>query len=769
MAPGIGTWSGGYANVVRIERSSELTLIEAPASIQSDIKNNVSPIASRIRTGFLAVGLFCAGINSTGAGAPHFDFQRIVFVKRTNLQSNHYYTDYINGGFEPGGNLCLLDLETGQTREVVSELKGGVFGRFDLSFDARTVVFAWKKSADTGYRIYECGIDGGGLRQLTFPPAEEAELVKKYQLGYHHGTDDMDPCYLPDGGICFISTRCQYGILCDSPDIFTTTVLYRMDGNGGNIRKLSNSSVSEATPAVMNDGRMLYTRWEYVDKGAVSVKCLWAMNPDGSGSSEIYGADIALPPTFTQGRPIPGADNLFIAAGTPHCPQNAVGTIIRIDISKDIRTREPMTYITPDVDVRAEGGFWFDPAGKWGHRLFKDPYPISEKLFLVSLNPTGVAAEKVNWGICSLDETGQTTLLYQDPQYGSFMPIPVKPRRQPPVIATRTDPDLAAMNKAACIITDVYRGLEGIQRGQAKYLRINEQVPRPWNARRFYDGDEYDQQHAVISKDASLGLKVQLGIVPIESDGSAYFLVPADRNIYFQVLDANFMELQRERTYVNYRPGERRSCIGCHETPSQAPLQQQTAPLALARLPSEPGPQPGEVAGARPLHYPTDVQPIWDKYCLKCHSGSAPKGDLDLSGSLTTFFNTSYESLMPERRKAPNRDRRVLGPIIGENHPKTGNIDYLPARSLGSHTSVLVAMLSGGKVHLSNPADAQRASTLAEKHKEIHLSGEELLRITTWVEANGQYYGSYYGKRNIRYKADQDFRPVPTFQQATCQ
>ena len=116
-------------------------------------------------------------------------------------------------------------------------------------------------------------------------------------------------------------------------------------------------------------------------------------------------------------------------------------------------------------------------------------------------------------------------------------------------------------------------GWKGIQRGQAKYLRINEQVPRPWNARRFWDGDEYDQQHAVISKDASLGLKVQLGIVPIEPDGSAYFLVPADRNIYFQVLDENFMELQRERTYVNYRPGERRSCIGCHETPSQAPLQ----------------------------------------------------------------------------------------------------------------------------------------------------------------------------------------------------
>ena len=93
----------------------------------------------------------------------------------------------------------------------------------------------------------------------------------------------MQPCYLPDGGIAFISTRCQYGILCDAPDDFTTTVLYRMDADGRNLRKLSNSSVSEASPVVLPDGRILYTRWEYVDKGAVSVKCLWAMRPDGIG------------------------------------------------------------------------------------------------------------------------------------------------------------------------------------------------------------------------------------------------------------------------------------------------------------------------------------------------------------------------------------------------------------------------------------------------------------------------------------------------------
>ena len=337
------------------------------------------------------------------------------------------------------------------------------------------------------------------------------------------------------------------------------------------------------------------------------------------------------------------------------------------------------------------------------------------------------------------------------------------------MIPSNKDPERAAKNLATCIVQDVYQGMEGIQRGQAKYLRIDEQVPRPWSARRTWDGDEYDQQHACVSKDASLGLKVQHGIVPIEPDGSAYFLVPSDRNIYFQVLDDNFMELQRERTYVNYRPGETRSCVGCHETSNRVPPGQPRVLLALKRPPSIPGPQPGESSGARPLSYITDVQPIWDKYCIECHSGKEPKGNLDLSGKLTERFNVSYENLMPERRRGPRIDRRLLGPIIGENHPKTGNVEYLPAKSLGSHTSVLVAMLSQGTVRLADPSDAARAEKLARTHAKIALSPGELIRITTWIESNGQYYGSYFGKRNMKYQNDPDFRPVPTFQDATRQ
>jgi hypothetical protein len=330
------------------------------------------------------------------------------------------------------------------------------------------------------------------------------------------------------------------------------------------------------------------------------------------------------------------------------------------------------------------------------------------------------------------------------------------------VIGSSKDKKLEQAKLANCVITDVYHGLEGVPRGTIKYVRVLEQRPRPWTARRYYDGDLYDQQHAVITKDTHLGLKVQHGVVPVEADGSANFLVPADRSIFFQVLDEHYMAVQTERTYVNYMPGEIRSCIGCHETPQSAVAagSQYATPLALKRAPSLPGPQPGEKDGHRALDYVQDVQPVWNTHCIKCHSGENPKNKLDLSGEMTERFNVSYESLIPDRRK-------VLGPVIGENHPKTGNVAYLPARSLGSHASVLVAMLSKGKVKLADPAQATRAEKLAEVHKQITLTPEALLKVTNWGDTNGQYYGSYWGRRHIKYKGMPDFRPPQTFEMAT--
>ncbi len=714
------------------------------------------------------------------------DISEVLFVKRLTYSANHYYTEYVNSAWTPGGNLCLLDVKSGAVRELVPAMASGVFERFDLSFDAKRVVFAWKKGPQDGYRIYEVGVDGKNLRQLTFPPPEEAELERRYRVdpNYHHGTDDLSPCYVPDGGIVFISTRCQFGILCDAPDNFTTTVLYRMDGDGKNLVKLSNSSVSETGPSMLPDGRVLYTRWEYVDKGAVSVKGLWAMRPDGTASVEVYGNDIALPPTLNFGRAIPGLSQGYVVMGVPHYPQSSVGTVIRLDLTKPIRSREPMTWMTPYVDIRTEGGFHFeDAAGTWDKDakgvgpLFADAYPLSAALFLVAHKPKGPAWNAAaGYGLYLLDESGAVCELYRDPATSCWRPVPLRARPVPPVPSTPVNAELAARGEAACMVADVYHGLEGVPPGTVKYLRVLEQVPRPWAAQNKDNSDEYDQQHIVVSKDTHLGLKVQHGVVPVEADGSAHFVVPADANIVLQALDENGFALQTERTFVNYRPGEVRACIGCHETPESAMAQGDKVRenrLAFRRAPSRPGPQAGEARGPRPLHYATDVQPLFDRRCVSCHGGGEKlAGGLDLRGAPTQKFCVSYESLVPERRKGKdNRDRGLLGLVIGENHPKTGNVDYLPAGSLGARTSVLGALLSRGRIALADPAQRARAERLAKGHAQVlaKLTDAETLPVMNWIDTNCQYYGSYWGRRDLRHQGAPDFRRVPTFEEARSQ
>jgi hypothetical protein len=337
-----------------------------------------------------------------------------------------------------------------------------------------------------------------------------------------------------------------------------------------------------------------------------------------------------------------------------------------------------------------------------------------------------------------LDRDGGKRLLYQDKEFSCWMPLPVRPRPVPKVARGLIDPELSRQGLARVVVTDVYRGLEGVPRGTIKYLRINEHVPRPWAARRFWEGDVYDQQHSVVSCNAHLGLKIQHGIVPVEQDGSAHFLVQADKNIFLQALDDRYMEVQRERTFVNHRPGEVRSCVGCHERPNELNrAAKQHLPMALQRAPSRPGPQPGEDTGARPLSYEIDVQPVWDRHCVSCHGPEKRDGDLDLSAERTELFCRSYENLL---------SRRLIS-LIGENHPKAGNNHYLPPYSLGSHASQLTRYLEADHYH-------------------VRLTREERIRVTTWIDSNGQYYGSYFGRKNLRYADHPNFRPRLTFEQS---
>jgi hypothetical protein len=687
----------------------------------------------------------------------------LLCVKRHTYDSNHYYDEFIAGLRRFGGNLCLLSLADGKLREIAPQLEGGIFDRYDLSFDAKRIVFDYKPHKPEGFRIYEIGVDGAGLRQLTFPPAAEPKRIAAYsefspeQLQqdpgrYGHWTDDMHPCYLPDGRIVFTSTRNEHGVLCGGHSL-TATNLFRIDADGSHLRPLSQGALSEFCPTLLNDGRILYNRWEYVDKGAGAVQLLWTMCPDGSRSEAIYGANIGMPAVLNQARQVPGRNDLIVCLGSGHSPGN-VGAILLIDWHKSKESPEAMTALTPGSLPKGNWGLRQLRNGRWLVDVYGpwycDPSPLADparsglagKFFLVSCNPDKLWNDPAGFGIDLLDVFGNRVPIYADPDISCFQARVFEPRKSPPAIPDAPPPDGPDAERATVVVSDVYQGLDGVAPGTVKYLRVMEQVPRPWSAHCGCPGnDSSPGQMVAISLYTHLSVKVEHGIVPVREDGSACFTVPARRNIFLQALDGDFLEIQRMRTFVNFQPGERRSCIGCHEHRNLAPANRR--PLCLNFPPVALAPQPGETV-PRPVHYATDVQPIFDRHCVSCHSAKRAEGHLDLGGELTTLFCRSYENII---------QKDLVGYIQEFIGPKPEGVDGMgygpavPPYTYGSHRSKLMAVLRNG-------------------HYGVRLPREDFIRLATWVDANAPYYGSYFGRRNLEYRDRPDFRPVPTLQSA---
>ena len=677
----------------------------------------------------------------------------IVFVKRYTYNSKHYYDDFQHIS-QWGGNLCVLSLRDGRVREVAPQLAGGIFDRYDLSFDGHRIAFGYRRPLPEGFRIWEIGVDGSGLRQVTAVPEDEEQRVARYGrtsygdgfyglLGYRFWTDDVHPCYLPDGGLCFASSRSEHGVLCTPAHYLACTNLYRVDGD--RVRQLSHGALSEFTPTIMEDGRILYNRWEYVYKGIAAVQPLWTMRPDGAGSEEYYGDNIANPGVFWQARQIPGRPGMAVCIGCGHEPLG-VGKVLLLDVSKDKRTREPITNLTPDVDIRSLRGIYHLRNGVWREDyygpLYADPYPLSDRFFLVSCNPDRRYNDRSAYGIHLLDAFGNRVPIYHDPEISSWQPMLLRSRAVPPVIPTVQSESPQGDSHATVFLRDVYRGLEDVERGAVKYVRVMEQVAKPWSAEVDPVRDEDRSAdgfggHLAVSWNAHIWVAVLHGVVPVHDDGSACFHVPAGRNLFFQALDEDFMEVQRMRTFVNFVPGESRSCIGCHEHRTQAPDAGQV--LAFGPPPAELAAQPGELA-PRPLDYVSDVQPILDRHCVRCHDGLDSQAPPDLRGELTTLFNRSYESIL--RGGWVNTIQEWDGIDYSMMHA-----DAAAPYSYGSHRSRLVEIMRQG-------------------HHDVALDREEFVRLVTWIDSGAPYYGSYFGRRHLMYQGQPDFRVVPTLSSA---
>ena len=727
-------------------------------------------------------------------------FEEIVFVKRKPYSSDHYYTDINNGTspdrFLPDNGIYVYNLRAQSERAVVTaaDMPGGqgFIGKINLSFDAKKIVFDFRQDPGSGFRVWEVNTDGTGLRQISFPPEDEAEKAARWRPSWH--TDDIHPCYLPEGKIIFSSTRCEHTVLCGGSSHLVAPGLHRMNADGTHVEQLTRSPVSEFCPVVLDDGRVMYHRWEYIDKGARVGKTIWTMNPDGTRPQGLYGVADDTTTVYMYPQPLPGSDHRLVCVGTCHFPQGGcLGAIMLIDFGKGVRARGPdpdeadyvqgddrysVTNITPHVFIerRTEPGWHFltkegtyvhDRSGQKGH-LYTHPYPVSDREFLASykVDPSdhykNVAAA---YALYLIDVEGNHRLVHADQELSCWHPLPLVARPVPPHVQPSRDPQYAAANQALCVLTNVYQGMAGIEPGEVKWLRINEALPRYWST-----GRRWGPSLSSSSWKAALWPRVQWGVVPVEEDGSAHFLVPAGRSIFLQALDENFRELQRERTYVNYAPGEVRSCTGCHGQSNRiaSPIGSAT-PLALSRPPSIPQPQPcdlvengGDGRAGQVVHYPADIQPIFDAKCVTCHGESDPAGGLRLTGEVTLFYNASYEELAR---------KQLAGPIIPEFTSflwgDRGNYNgaYLPPKSLGCPTSTMIDVLANS----THPKNAK------DDHSKM-LTATELMILSRWVDTNYQFYGSYYGRQHPQWVNPDpkvpsydpaDFRRKPTFEEAT--
>ncbi len=601
-------------------------------------------------------------------------FDRLLLVERHELNPSHVYTDCCEG-FAPGGGIYALSPPTpdGKLTRLLDSSQGEILD-LDLSYDAREVVFSWRRTGAEPYHLFRMNVDGSGLTQLT--------------RGRWH---DYNACWLPDGDIAFISTRaCTFALCYVTP----SGVLHRMDRDGGHVRRLSANYVNDFTPSVLPDGRILYTRWEYVDRPAIPIQSLWTINPDGTCLAAYYGNRVLSPASFLEARPIPGTTQILCTLTSHNGPiRGAVGVI---DRAQGINAQEAIRNLTPQVDIgRVDQGDGNSIRGEW-----ENPYPLDAECFLVS------GRGNVYLG----DLAGRwARILPRGPAMGFYDPQPVRARPVPPVLANA----YAAREEreATVYLLDVYQGLTPtVKRGEVKQIAVVEEVHKPLRTEVMGFGF----QRPVISCGATYAVKRLWGYASVAADGSARFRVPADTPLYFMALDEHGQALQRMRSFAHFAPGEVRSCIGCHEARNRPP--------SVTRSGAPFGP-PQELAppewGPVDFDYSRLVQPVLDRNCVCCHGGVAPPKGLDLTGEVTDWFNVSYDNLI-----------RGYVSWIDTRNGQEANILQIAPLTWGSPASKLAKVLISGH---PGPDGKLR----------IRLQAAEMRRILAWIDLNVPYYGTY--------------------------
>ncbi len=598
----------------------------------------------------------------------------IIFAARKPGNDGHWYANFGYDANDPsskmysdGARLCALNIRTGQVRTLLDDPRGGVRDP-QVSYEGDKILFSYRPASTNNFHLYEIHADGTHLQQLTHGPY-----------------DDIEATYVPDGGIFFISTRCNRWVNCFSAPVAN---LFRCDSDGTSIRELSGNVEHENTPWPLADGRILYTRWEYVDRSEAHFHHLWACNPDGTAQTVYYG-NMNPGTLMIDAKAIAGTDKVVSIFSPGHGRREHDGDVAIIDPAKGPDDPSAVRQITTTAQYR-------------------DPWAFSEDKFLVASGTT----------LCLMDGHGVTqtifTLSPEELRAGLECnePRPLIARPREPIIPDRTK---LTQPTGKMILADITQGrnMTGVKQGEIKKLLVLETLPKPIN---FTGGME------PLTYGGSFTLERILGEVPVEADGSAYFELPAVRSVFFVALDQNDVPVKRMQSFTSVEPGETVSCVGCHEPRTRTPrVQVLTAAyrgvsvkadlthavlMAVRRAPSKIEP----ISGIPDIiDYPRDIQPILDRRCLSCHDWSSHHGDVVLSGDRGPMFSQSYFTLIAREQISDGRNRPLS--------------NYAP-RTLGSVSSAIMRKLDGS-------------------HHGATASDLETRLVRMWIDTGAEYSGTY--------------------------
>ena len=656
---------------------------------------------------------------------PLLSFDRMLLVRRSeknlalpaNWQSNSCLP---RGGLD--NEIDVLPSPQGRGGEAgklttLYKPEGGKFvGDIDLHFDGDRFLFS-SVGKNGRWQVFE----------MTLKPPAGSQPAGGYPIrqltGDQPDVDSYDACYLPDGRIMFCSTANFVGVPC----VFGgshVSVLYRMDADGQNIRQLCFEQDHDWCPTVLNNGRILYLRWEYTDTPHSQTRLLFHMNPDGTEQMEYYGSNSYWPNSFFYARPIPGHPTKVVGIATGHHGVPRMGELIILDPARGRQEDAGAVQRIPGHGQKVQmiiRDALVD--GSWPK--FLHPYPLSEKHFLVSCKPTAQS----HWGIYLVDTFDNMLLLHEEPGYAMLEPVPVRQTPKPPVIPDKVDP---TRTDALVYMVDVYQGggLAGIPRGTVKRLRL-------FTYHFAYQG--MGGLLGVVGMDGPWDPKRIIGTVPVEADGSAYFRMPANTPIAVQPLDAEGKALQLMRSWMTAMPGEVLSCVGCHEKQNSSPPAVQT--LALAKPPAEIQPWLGPT---RCFSYPREVQPVIDAYCVSCHDGrravSGPRADSTRGTEAPpTMAGTTPPDLRNVRKPV---DYTSVTPGTGGGNGYRFSVGYIELARYVRRSGI------ESDYHMLTPMEYHADTTelvqmLQKGHHGVRLSPEAWDRLVTWIDLNAPYHGTW--------------------------